>query len=207
MRRNLFAPLPLLAMLLLLAVGLPVRAFCAADNPNIHVIESTPTSDFTDIDFNSDAVTHTKTGLIWKHCAEGLSGDGCGTGSATPMTWVNALKAANTANSAAFAGYRDWRLPNKKELESIVESCGYSPAINRFAFPAMPVLSAFWSGSSSATDPSWAWYVDFEDGITSEDDKLLSLFVRLVRGGQSVDTFDGFGTKPGLPAILYLLLD
>lgn len=125
MRHNPFAPWPLLVMLLILAVGLPAYAVCTAGNPNASVIESTPISNFT-VNGNS-TVTHTKTGLMWKQCAEGLSGANCSSGAATPMIWANALKAANTANNAAFAGYTDWRLPNVKELESIVELCGYNP--------------------------------------------------------------------------------
>jgi uncharacterized repeat protein (TIGR02543 family) len=186
MRRNPVAALPLLAMLLLLAVALPARAACTAANPNANVIESTPTSNFT---VNGDStVTHAKTGLMWKQCAEGLSGTNCATGTLTTMTWQNALKAANTANTAIFAGHADWRLPNKKELESIVEFCGYNPSINQTVFPATPA-SLFWSGSSYA-DPSYAWYVYFGFGDAGAATKASSYVVRLVRGGQSLDSFD-----------------
>ncbi|MDP4028446.1 MAG: DUF1566 domain-containing protein [Gallionella sp.] len=68
------------------------------------------------------------------------------------MTWNAALAAAKDAN---FAGHSDWRLPNIKELESIVESCGYNPAINRTLFPATPD-EYFWSGSSYVPDTSQA---------------------------------------------------
>ncbi len=188
MRRNLFAPLPLLIMLVLLTAGLPARAACTARNPNANVIESAPTSDFT---INGDGtVTHSKTGLMWKQCAEGLIGAGCSIGTATPMTWANALKAANAANTAAFAGYTDWRLPNKKELESIVELCGSWPSINQTVFPGTPA-SDFWSGSSYVARPALAWSLDFAFGVDEiRDLKSSDKDVRLVRGGQSVDSFD-----------------
>jgi uncharacterized repeat protein (TIGR02543 family) len=191
MRRNPVAALPLLAMLLLLAVDLPARAACTAANPNAHVLESTPTSGFT---VNGDStVTHAKTGLMWKQCSEGLSGAACATGTATLMTWQNALKAANTANTAIFAGHADWRLPNQKELGSIVEFCGFNPAINRTVFPATP-SALFWSGTSDVRYPSFAWNVAFDFGFTNSDGKTgdysVSAYVRLVRGGQSVDSFD-----------------
>ncbi len=187
MRRNPFAPWPLLAMLLLLAIGLPVRAACTAGNSNASAIESTPISDFT---VNGDGtVTHGKTGLMWKQCAEGLSGAGCSSGTATTANWANALKAANTANTDAFAGYTDWRLPNRKELESIIEFCGSDPAINQTVFPANP-SNIFWSSSSYLFSPSSAWVVSFSIGTTGGGDKTGGFFVRLVRGGQPVDTFD-----------------
>lgn len=167
---------------------------CTAGNPNTTtVIESTPTADFT-VNVNS-TVTHARTGLMWKQCAEGLSGAGCATGGSTAMTWANALKAANTANSAAFAGYTDWRLPNKKELESIVELCGYNPAINQIAFPAV-ISWRFWSNSSNVPNPTEGWAVDFSDGATVTNygggGKGGINYARLIRGGQSPDSLDLF---------------
>jgi len=197
MRRKLFTVWPRLVVLLLLAVGLPAHAVtsCAAGSPNTTtVIESTPTSDFN---LNGNGtVTHTRTGLMWKQCAEGLSGAACATGSAPAMTWANALKAANTANTAVFAGFADWSLPNRKELESIVEYCGSGPAINRTVFPATPA-SNFWSGSSFVPSPTFAWNVYFGDGLTNAYNKTNSNFVRLVRGGQSLGSFDLL--DPGSP--------
>lgn len=42
----------------------------------------------------------------------------------TIFEWVAALNAAN------FAGHSDWRVPNKKELESIVDAGRFNPAID-----------------------------------------------------------------------------
>jgi hypothetical protein len=216
MRRNLFAHLSLLAMLLLAAVGMPAHAIClpgtcptpcAAGNPNTtSVIQSTPTTDFAPLGNNDVTVTHKKTGLMWKRCAEGLSGAACTTGTAANLTWANALKAANSANSAAFGSYTDWRLPNVKELESIGEVCGANPSINQTAFPATPTSVYFWSSSSYVPGPWNAWYVDFGFGGTWSSAKTNVNYVRLVRGGQSVDSFDGLGALNGITPILMLLL-
>jgi hypothetical protein len=186
MCRNLFA---LAAMLAMLATGFEAHAVCAAGNGNANVIESTPTSAFTD---NGDGtVTHNLTGLMWKQCAEGLSGAGCATGSATAFTWANALIQAKNAN---FSGQTDWRLPNKKELESIVEFCGHSPSINQTIFPATPA-SNFWSGTPYVPYSTFAWFVRFLDGVTFANYKAGRAFVRLVRGGQSFDAFDAQKTN------------
>ena len=200
MRHHIFAAWVLLATLLLLAVGLPARAACEAGNPNTSVIESTPTADFT---INGDGtVTHAKTGLMWKQCAEGLSGAGCAIGTATTVIWRDALNAANSANTGAFAGYSDWRLPNVKELQSIVEECGYRPNINQTVFPNAYLPSpeyafgAFWSSTSYVRDLTltpWigppAWVVSFISGGVADGFKLEGNWVRLVRGGQRVDSF------------------
>ena len=193
MRRNLLALAALLAML---ATGFEVHAVCTAGNPNANVIESTPTSAFTD---NSDGtVTHNLTGLMWKQCAEGLSGGACATGSVTTFTWANALIQAKNAN---FAGQTDWRLPNKKELESIVEFCGYSPSINQTLFPATPA-SDFWSGSAYVPGPADAWVVGFDFGATYAPDEADSDYARLVRGGQSFDAFDAQApVAAGIPTL------
>ena len=167
-------------------------AACAAGNPNGAAQTSTPTSAFTN--HGDGTLTHALTGLMWKQCPQGLSGTGCATGSPAAMTWRAALVAA-AADS--HAGYTDWRLPNAKELASIIEFCGYYPAVNQVVFPGSSV-STFWSGSTSATSPSRAWAVFFYDGGTSSDAKSTSDFVRLVRGGPSSAAIDAQTVKPGV---------
>ena len=179
---------------LALALGLPSApswAACTAGTPLANVVESTPTADLT---ANSDGtVFHLKTGLMWKQCMEGQSGAGCGTGALTALTWADALAAAVAANSANFAGHSDWRAPNIKELISIIETCGFSPAINTALFPNAHV-TFLWSASTINGDPSRAWVVNFTTGLVSGtsavNTKNTALFVRLVRGGQPSDSFD-----------------
>lgn len=127
MYRNLLA---VIAIIIMLSIIFEAGATCTAGHPNVNVIESTPTSTFTD--HGNGTVTHSLTGLMWKQTVQG------------PMTWSAALAAAV---ADVTAGHSDWRLPNKKELESIVESCGYNPAINQTLFPSTPA-SNFWSGST-----------------------------------------------------------
>ncbi len=162
----------------------PSWAVCTAANPNANVVEATPSADFTDN--GNGTVTHAKTGLMWKQCAEGLSGAAC-TGTVTAMTWSAALA---VAESSSFVGFTDWRLPNLKELNSIVETCGYTPAINETLFPATPAL-VFWSASTYVPNPNRAWFISFGDGYDSSASLKFGLYpARLVRGGQSFDSFD-----------------
>ena len=123
-----------------------------------------------------------QTGLTWKRCVEGRSGAGCRAGSETLMNWGAALR---QAAASTYAGYKDWRLPNSKELESLVEVACYGPALNPTVFPNYGYWSAVWASSPYANDASVAWYVEFSDGSSHRryrDNKYSA--VRLVRGGQ-----------------------
>jgi hypothetical protein len=96
----------------------------------------------------------------------------------------------NTA--PCFAGHCDWRLPtmgpdgDTAELETIVdlsaEDCGNgSPCIDPIFDPT--VTSFYWSASTIATDPSFAWGVKFSDGIVFNGTKGNTFYVRAVRAG------------------------
>jgi len=133
------------------------------------------------VDSANGMVTDIRTGLMWDRCARGLSGVGCATGTASTFTWQAALNVAATIGT--YKGYNDWRLPNIKELRSLVEECWINPSINEFAFPNT-TASVFWSGSPYAGDPSSALYVDFLVGNTLIDLRDIAHRVRLVRAGQ-----------------------
>lgn len=91
---------------------------------------STPDSRFAI--HNNGTVTDLKTGLIWKRCLQGENGSECKFGEAKGYTWKEALQQAKNSD---FAGKKDWRIPNIKELDSIIEfNCVY-PSINNKVFP------------------------------------------------------------------------
>ena len=130
-------------------------------------------------------VSDTVTGLMWDRCSLGKSGAGCATGTAGTMTWSAALTAAVAANTTGYKGYTDWRLPNKNELESIVDiAVATNPAIDLTAFPATPASSVYWSSTTYTPNPGGAWLVDFYDGASNTFTKAISPQVRLVRSGQ-----------------------
>ncbi len=140
--------------------------------------QDTPTSDFTD---NGDGtVTHQKTGLTWMRCSLGQTWTGttC-SGTAQTYSYYNAIQ--QTAN---FAGYSDWRLPNIAELQTIVERDNYYPAINTELFPNTP-SDVFWS-SSPYVGASSAWYVYFGYGDVDGSSRSDAFPVRLVRASQSL---------------------
>ena len=81
------------------------------------------------LDDTNDTAYHKKTGLTWKRCAEGQSWNGstC-TGIASTYSWSAALQLE--PDMVTFVGFSDWRLPNLKELGSIVERRHRRPVIN-----------------------------------------------------------------------------
>lgn len=98
------------------------------------------------------------------------------------MSWEAAL---SYCEGLTLATHTDWRLPNIKELSSIVDNTRFSPAINKTLFPnAIP--SDYWSsttvGSSGYTMNAWS--VDFTLGGTyAGAGKSVRNYVRCVRGG------------------------
>ena len=134
---------------------------------------------FTD---NGDGtVKDNLTGLIW------LKDAGC----FVPQDWTTGLSSANTLASGAcgltdgsVAG--DWRLPNIKELESLIDygQVGLAlPPGHPFAF--VQVSQPYWSSTNSVQRLGfYACHVDFGEGGVSSHDKTTPNNVWPVRGGQ-----------------------
>ena len=82
-----------------------------------------------------------------------------------------------------YAGFSDWRLPNKNELATLADYGKYHPAS---AFPGMTSRS-FRTSTSDAkksdktNDWKNAWYVTFYEGIVNLEGKSTGDFVRCVR--------------------------
>lgn len=140
---------------------------------------------------NTDGtVTDTVTGLMWDKCSWGRNDTDCSGGATTRHSWAQALGVAVTANTASYKGHADWRLPNKNELESLVDLTRYNSFIN----PVLQNTPAgfYWSSTNRVIGRDYAWFVDFYGGNTILSIKTYSAYVRLVRGGQSFDSFDAF---------------
>lgn len=142
-----------------------------------------PVADAASYTLSADGqeVTDTQRGLIWRRCAEGLLWDGSAC-NGTTIYYTHALalqRAASVATTTAMA----WRLPNVKELLSIVDENRADPAIDIVAFPSTP-SSGFWSSSPYVGDASGAWFVYFYYGNVGGGNRDLNYAVRLVRASQ-----------------------
>lgn len=126
-----------------------------------------------------------KTKLVWKRCSEGQVwvGSTC-SGSVQSYTWEQALSQAELLNAAeGYKGYKDWRVPNIKELASIGELKCIEPAININVFPAA-FLGDYWSSTPYLWHSGnvWGWSsVSGGDTLNKKNKQKVAL--RLVRGG------------------------
>ena len=167
-------------LLVFLLATLFIAGPTSAQTCNSAIIQSTPDSRFQN--HSNGTVTDLQTGLMWKQCSQGLSGIDCASGTVITTTGDMALQQGESLNNGGgFAGYLDWRLPNRKELESLVEDACYSPAINVTLFPNTPD-SFYWS--SSPAGGGFVWGVVFEQGLTYYSYYNVNLPVRLVRSLQ-----------------------
>lgn len=137
---------------------------------------------------DQSVVTDLATGLRWQRCSVGfVFNDNNGsadittqtcdlptdTGEQTTWDWNQAIERAHQEGSG-------WRLPNIKELGSLVELGCNSPAINAEAFPNTVQSSPYWTSTPNATTDSTVWTVEFANGSHSVTDKRSVLPIRLV---------------------------
>ena len=110
------------------------------------------------------------TGLTWQQQDDGAT-----------KNWATA---GTYCQNLSLGGKSDWRLPNIKELSSIVDYRKPSPGptISRVMFPNTHSLS-YWSASSDVANSSDAWRVSFNTGSVVTRPKASSSgnYVRCVR--------------------------
>ncbi|MFO8070297.1 MAG: DUF1566 domain-containing protein [Polyangia bacterium] len=108
------------------------------------------------------------TGLVWQGCVRGQSGDDCSQGEVlSVVTWEEALA---YCDELSWGGHRDWRLPDKYELQSTVDYISY-PVIDEEAFPETPTYQ-IWSSSTHILDESPAgnaWVLDSTGGLFNKN--------------------------------------
>ncbi len=110
-------------------------------------------------------VTDGVTSLIWQKSY-----------SSNEKTWQEAMSYCENLD---YAGKTDWRLPNKKELMSLVNYEIYNPASD---FPDMPSVR-FWSSSTNVARGYSGWILVFYNGHVNGSNKLARNYARCVRGG------------------------
>jgi hypothetical protein len=130
-------------------------------------------------DNGNGTVTDAATGLVWQKCSMGRNATDC-TGAGTTDNWKNALA---YCEGLSLGGRSDWRLPNVKELKSIVDNNKYNPSINTAFFP-LTELAGYWTSSTQADDTTRAWAVAFSDGsvISGGSKTGTGGYVRCVAG-------------------------
>jgi hypothetical protein len=100
-------------------------------------------------------------------------------------TWAQALTDTSVVNANRTGGYSDWRLPNKNELDSLVDRTKPSPTVNAGMLTGVDASfyeGAFWSNTKWFETASVnVWRVDFKTGditLRSDTDPARAVYVR-----------------------------
>lgn len=168
---------PVLALVLI--VGFAATAAQADQICPAGMMPTTPTERF---ELHDDGtVSDPVTGLMWQRCIHGQSynaaTNSC-TGTITNLNWQDSLQAAVASD---YADYTDWRMPNVKELASLIEHACEQPAINLTVFPDTPGGTPdYWTGSVAPWGTS-VWRVVFSRGFLSTSPPTGQLAGRAAR--------------------------
>ena len=152
-------------------------------------------SHFSDYSFSryvenlDGTVSDHQTGLMWMKCSYGQTYDGADIDNDNLIcddspafgTWQQAFAWAADSNANSTYGYNDWRLPNIKELGSIVDFGSAKPAINQSVFPNT-VSGPYWTSTPSKANVHQTIYIGFQAGDYGPSDRSSTgLYLRLVR--------------------------
>jgi hypothetical protein len=126
-----------------------------------------------------EVVLDTHRGLIWTKNAS-LSD--------FPMTWNEALTFIKELNHSELYGYSDWKLPNRKELFSLISHETINPSLP----PAHPFINIFtgyyWTSTSCARLPNQAWYIHLGGARVFKGMKYSSYMMWPVRIADNLNT-------------------
>lgn len=118
---------------------------------------------------DNDTVIDLITDLVWQKSDDGVK-----------RTWQNALE---YCRDLSLAGFSDWRVPEVKELATLVSFDVYDPAID----PVFLNTSSadYWTSTTAAGDPEQAWRVNFYVDNLRSVAKSRYNYVRCVQSGDS----------------------
>ena len=120
------------------------------------------------------------TGLIWCRSANLAE---------FPLTWQEALDFVAAMNREQRFGQRDWRMPNRRELRSLLSLQTKLPALPE-RHPFIDVFNGwYWTSTTAAISPAHAWYVALDGARMFYGGKDQSFMLWPVRG-------EGLGVVP-----------
>ncbi|MBF0539427.1 MAG: DUF1566 domain-containing protein, partial [Nitrospirae bacterium] len=151
-----------------------------------------PNPRFTDN--GNQTVTDNLTGLVWTRHAGTPTVGSCVGGA---MTWQAAFSYVACLNTANYLGYNNWRLPNRKELFSLVDHGMYNPSLPSGHPFSYVQTDDYWSSTSLANNTSYAWVVYSYDGYVNYSFKTGSLYVWPVRTWSAPCTYTLNPTSKG----------
>ena len=160
-----------------------VTSHRAGDDGELEKGRAWPNPRFT-VQADTNCVLDNLTGLMWARNANQFG----------QVDWATALA---SCNDLVYGGYDDWRLPNVRELYSLIDLEFWTPALcntegtakwtanNPFNVVAAWMASPYWTSTTSAVNANNAWYIELSRGwIYSSSAKTTAYYVWPVRGGR-----------------------
>ena len=160
---------------LMVSINLPktgqTTSYATGDDGELQKGVAVAGSRFT-VDGTGFCVTDNLTGLMWIRTPD-----------STLRIWQDAMTYANGFTN--FCGYSDWRLPNKKELISLINygQANTTTWLNTQGFSNVQA-GKYWSSSTYAYFTGYAWVVNMNYGSVDAGDRTGTYYVWPVRAGQ-----------------------
>lgn len=117
------------------------------------------------------------TGLIWTKSGSQFE---------FPVSWEESLALVDTMNGNHEFGRCDWRLPNRRELRSLVDHAMKKPALPGDHLFVDVNLGWYWTSTTAARNSAYAWYLHFEGGRMFYGKKTDFSWVWPVAGSSSI---------------------
>lgn len=144
-----------------------------------NIIPTAPASRFI---LNDDGTAVDKqTGLMWSRCTVGMQWDAVEKTCVDEFNnWYTWDLAISEAEQSTFAHFNDWRVPNIKELASIIESACSRPALNADVFVNIHQNALIHSSTPAQKYQEQAWYINHLGNVSAfkKDDEKRVLLVR-----------------------------
>ncbi len=151
---------------------LPSQSARTGDDANLQAGVALPVPRFTDQE--NGVVTDNLTGLEWVKAPHSLPGN------LSPLTWNNAV---DLCNNLVYAGHDDWRMPNIRELHSLVNYAVSHPVLP-IGHPFVDIQNTYYWSSTLRPSFTGRWSVDMEIGLVNNLAYTTTNYVWPVRGGQ-----------------------
>lgn len=99
---------------------------------------------------DKDIVVDEQTGLMWPRDAGLVE---------FPLTWEEALAEIKRFNETGLFGYHDWKLPNRRELFSLMSHESINPSVDEGHLFTGIFHGYYWTSTTCARLPDQAWYI------------------------------------------------
>jgi len=121
---------------------------------------------------DNETVIDSQTGLMWTKNASFFD---------FPMSWGEALNTVKELNKSGLHGYQNWKIPNRKELFSLMSHNTINPSLP-IGHPFTNVFASYyWTSSTCVRLPDQAWYIHLGGARVFKGMKYASYMVWPVR--------------------------